>query len=433
MRNKTRILFSLTLAVLTALTAVCHGSAAVSSGTGAAYSGTLASERTRKDIVDKWLAYDQAAAVKKIFDNNPSVTAPYQTGKLNQAFLNQAELYFNYLRYAAGLPDIRLDDTLTDKAQHGAVLLAANGELTHTPPKPAGMSDAFYQLGASSTATSNISMRYIIDSKKMLISSLQGCIDDSNSTENLLLVGHRQWMLNPALLYTGFGYAGNAQGYDYAVTQITDNSGAAKDYSFISWPAQGEFPNNIIEAGTPWSVTLNPQKYQKPELEDVAVKVTRLSDGKAWTLTDEDYTDRPDRQEPYLNVSRRGLGVGNCIIFYLGTENFTADTYSENFTVEITGLKTKNGAGTSLTYSTHIFDFQKALSAVQGGGEKGDVNGDWKIDTADVLYIQRYLAGVVLLDEKQKERADVNGDGAVSVADVLLIQRYLAHEISGFD
>ena len=81
----------------------------------------------------------------------------------------------------------------------------------------ADMSDAFYQLGASSTATSNISMRYIFDSRKILTSSLQGCIDDSNSKENMLVVGHRQWMLNPKLLYTGFGYARNAEGYDFAV------------------------------------------------------------------------------------------------------------------------------------------------------------------------------------------------------------------------
>lgn len=434
MKNKTRILFSFTLAVLTVITAVCQSSAAVSvqAGQSSSYSGTLTSERTKKDLVDKWLAYDEATAAK-IFDKNPSVTAPYQTGKLNQAFIHQAELYFNYLRYAAGLPDVVLDDTLIDKAQHGAVLLAANGELTHTPSQPADMDDAFYKLGAGSTATSNISMRYIFDSRKILISSLQGCIDDSNSTENLLLVGHRQWMLNPKLLYTGFGYAGNAEGYDFAVTQITDKSAADADYSFISWPAQGEFPNNVIESGTPWSVTLNPQKYEKPELENVKVRVKRLSDGRVWNLTNADYTDRPDREEPYLNVSQKGLGEGNCIIFHLGTASFQTDTYSDSFTVEITGLKAKDGSDTSLSYSTHIFDFEKALTAVQNGGEKGDVNGDWKTNMADVLLIQRYLADAVMLDDKQKERADVSGDGVVSVADVLLIQRYLAHEIPGFD
>ncbi len=434
MKNMTRILCSLTLAVLTAFAAVCQGSAAVSAGNEqiSGYSGTLAPTRTRKDIVEKWLSYDKVDAVK-IFDDKPAATAPYRTGKLNQAFLSQAQLYFNYLRYAAGLPDILLDDTLTGKAQHGAVLLAANGELTHTPSKPADMSDAFYQLGSSSTATSNISMRYIFDSRKILTSSLQGCIDDSNSKENMLVVGHRQWMLNPKLLYTGFGYAANADDYHFAVTQITDNSAADADYNFISWPAQGEFPNNIITSGTPWSVTLNPQKYENPELEKITVKVTRLSDGMVWNLTDKDYTDRPDRQEPYLNVTQRGLGVGNCIVFHLGTESFKTDTYSDSFTVEITGLKAKNGSDASLSYSTHIFDFKKALNAVQNGGEKGDVNGDWVINTADVLLIQKYLAGVVTLSEKQKELADVNDDGTVSVADVLLIQRYLAHEITGFD
>ena len=54
----------------------------------------------------------------------------------------------------------------------------------------------------------------------------------------------------------------------------------------------------------------------------------------------------------------------------------------------------------------------------------GDVNGDGKVNAADDILLQRYLAGWdVPIDEKA---ADVNGDGKVNAADDILLQRKLA-------
>ena len=58
-------------------------------------------------------------------------------------------------------------------------------------------------------------------------------------------------------------------------------------------------------------------------------------------------------------------------------------------------------------------------------GILGDVNGDRKINSTDVLMINKYSAGKIILFKSQKKRADVNQDGKINSHDVLLIMRYI--------
>ena len=60
------------------------------------------------------------------------------------------------MRMIAGLPEVYLHDTYNELTQYGAVVLAANDTLTHTPSKPAGMDDEFYKEGYKATSQSNI-------------------------------------------------------------------------------------------------------------------------------------------------------------------------------------------------------------------------------------------------------------------------------------
>ena len=54
----------------------------------------------------------------------------------------------------------------------------------------------------------------------------------------------------------------------------------------------------------------------------------------------------------------------------------------------------------------------------------GDLNGDGKVTKADLLRLQKYLAGWdVEIDEAA---ADCNGDGKITKADLLRLQKYLA-------
>ncbi len=56
---------------------------------------------------------------------------------------------------------------------------------------------------------------------------------------------------------------------------------------------------------------------------------------------------------------------------------------------------------------------------------KGDVNGDGKLSTADVLFAQRSIIGTYNLSGVYQNGADINGDGKVSTVDVLFMQRHI--------
>ena len=68
-----------------------------------------------------------------LFAETPSIEPPYAAGMLNDEQIDSALGTLNVLRALAGLPEVTGDDELNDIAQHGAVLSAARGEITHAP------------------------------------------------------------------------------------------------------------------------------------------------------------------------------------------------------------------------------------------------------------------------------------------------------------
>ena len=55
----------------------------------------------------------------------------------------------------------------------------------------------------------------------------------------------------------------------------------------------------------------------------------------------------------------------------------------------------------------------------------GNVNGDGKINSADVNLLYRAVMGYATLTDAQTSAADVNNDGKVNSADVNLLYRYV--------
>ena len=341
--------------------------------TADAKSGDLNAEKpSQHDIYKKW---SSILLPESTFVESPSVTAPYAAGKLSDEYLASGLNYLNYMRYLAGLPEVQLSDELNDLAQHGAVLLAANDELTHYPTKPADMDDAFYEKGYQAAGESNLSMFAYSGSdipEYMLVQAVQGCMVDDGSYSNLNSVGHRRWLLNPTLLNVGFGCAKaitNDGMHTYYMDNHThDTSGAGCEYDFISWPSSGNFPSLVFDTTAAWSVTLNPEKYMIPELENVKVTLTH----GLHTYTFDANTGEPPAdgtaEDPYMTVNTEGAGVlsweyvgdnryetkGNCIIFHPGTNN--VDEYDGIYTVTITGIYDRSGNETSLQYCVEFFD-----------------------------------------------------------------------------
>ena len=307
---------------------------------------------TQTEIQAKWRTVTTSSTV---YEEAPSVTAPYAAGKLTDEFLQSGLTLFNYIRFVAGLPEVTLDEDLTDKAQHGAVVMAAIDELTHYPHQPSDMDYDFYSRGYAATTSSNIGWNWGYDPEDSIQVSVNGCIDDSHGFNNLSCVGHRRWILNPPLSKIGFGFAQSLDGGNYVANTVHDRSGAGCDFEYIAWPVDGNHPTNLFGAEVPWSVSLNQNVYQAPSLNNLQITITRESDGKQWSFDKNTGSPVGDRAEDaYMTVNNDWYGVPYCIIFHPGSNN--VDEYLGKFHVEISGIYLRNGQATTLSYDVNFFD-----------------------------------------------------------------------------
>ena len=306
-------------------------------------SGSLDMTKLSQTEIANLLSENPLTLPDEIFEEEPSITAPYRAGKVKTEALQAATDRLNALRRIAGLPDsVQLDMALSENAQYGAVIQAAQNGLSHTPAKPQDMDEAFYQEAYSASSSSNLASGYT------LTGAVDGFMEDSDAS-NIAMVGHRRWQLNPTMGKVGFGTAGR-----FVAEKVFDNSGTGCDYDFIAWPASGNFPakeeqHTLFGGNYAWSVTLNPKKFQNPSLSSVSVTLTRESDGKSWELNQ----STRDTSGDYFNVELSGYGVSNCIIF----RPSGIDQYSGTYTVEISGLRTSTGQPVSdFSYQVNFFD-----------------------------------------------------------------------------
>ncbi|MBQ7801715.1 MAG: S-layer homology domain-containing protein [Oscillospiraceae bacterium] len=318
----------------------------------AADSGSLtAGKPTQQEIVEK---SEEITDATTLFVTQPSVSSPYATGKLTDELLESGVSYLNFYRYVAGLPQVQLSAGLNENAQYGAVLLAAVNQLSHYPAQPADMADDFYSQGLSATSTSNIYCSYGYSVNRILQYAVDAFMSDED-TYNMDRVGHRRWILNPRLLNVGFGYAKASSGtpWNYVTLKVFDQSGAKVDYDFVSWPASGHFPQQLFGSDVPWSITLNPEKYQNPNQSQVKVVLTRESDGRKWVF--DGTTGEPvSESQAYLTVNNVGYGVSNCIIFRPVCSEIGA--YEGTYTIDVSGIYTRSGAAAALHYEIDFFD-----------------------------------------------------------------------------
>ncbi len=96
-------------------------------------------------------------------------------------------------------------------------------------------------------------------------------------------------------------------------------------------------------------------------------------------------------------------------------EEEKSDTQTDEGTDEIDSDDTQETADTDTDDNSDI-SAQTDEEYVQG-----DVNGDGKVDTLDVLMVQRYLVELEEFSDAQVAAADINGTGAVELSDSIAI------------
>lgn len=316
--------------------------------------------RTAEDFAIERV-YSRQFTFSQRFAETPSVTAPYAAGALSADYQRTAQARLDYLRLAAGLPRCEPNADWSDLAQHGAVLLAAHGQLLHNPAQPEDMEDEFYEKAVSGVSSANLSSRTGPSGANYLISSLNGCMSD-NSASSMRTLGHRRWLISPyATMWVGFGEAISESGKYYIVTRCFSADGdyfprTRVGYDFVAWPASGLFPSELLGMADPWSVMLNPNRFEVPKEEQITVTITREADGASWTLDAASDRESPDNKEAYFHVDTGNFGVNNCIIFTPGRLYWEAEGFDGRYSVVISGLEKKGGGAAELRYAVDFFD-----------------------------------------------------------------------------
>lgn len=295
------------------------------------------------------------------FVERPAINSPQKQGKLSEGFIEDGVKMANFMRYLSGLPDDLIQSgRLNEQAQYGAVLLADWGRLSHTPGKPADMPDDFYKQGYASTSTSNIYKMFGtakgVKTDGFLARTVHAYMRDEDD-DNIAVVGHRRWILNPPLKEIGFGLAAGREtgGYKtlYSPMQVLDKSRDTKvAYETVTWPGKGYFPTDYFLGNDPWSISLNPEQFNKPDPEQVTVKLVRINDQTEWTLDRQDLELR--QGEDYFNVDTSSYGIPYCIVFRPGHLPYYAD--GDRFEVSVSGLQDRQGNPAQLSYPVVFFD-----------------------------------------------------------------------------
>jgi len=202
----------------------------------------------RRAVSASYAQFSALATVPVEFTGNVAGGLPGHTG---QAHKDAVLARINWYRRMAGVPDVTtLDAELNRKAQLGALMLGANGQLSHTPPP----TWTFYTVeGAEALSHSNVcTFRGFSD---------PGCIalyiEDTGTSNDL--VGHRRWLLFPKTETMGTGDVADATGRiwnaNWVVIDGFWNQPRPQTRSeFVAWPPPGYVPYQVVSPR--WSFSL---------------------------------------------------------------------------------------------------------------------------------------------------------------------------------
>lgn len=99
----------------------------------------------------------------------------------------------------------------------------------------------------------------------------------------------------------------------------------------------------------------------------------------------------------------------------------TTLTETSSVTVNSTTVTTSTTMPTTSTPSSSMTILPDALY--------GDINSDAKVSLIDIVYLNKYNAEMILLNEQQLRNADCNADGTVNSDDIISLMRFVVQLI----
>lgn len=297
-------------------------------------SGINVNWHSQEDIIEYLSEHPIDTISAVTFDEKPTLSGNLTVssfGSVSTESLNTAITALNSIRYIAGIDDnITLDETYTEYAQGASLISAYYNALSHYPSQPESMDDETYNICYIGASSSNLGAGHY-----NIVDSLLGYMSDSQ-TSNIATVGHRRWILNPGMSKTGFGFVATTTGYRYySAMYAFGESYVGESYYGVAWPAQN-MPVEYFAANDPWSISMG----QTIDISAVEVTLTRISDGKTWTFSE-------NSSDGYFNVNNGNYGRKGCIIF---RPNNITYSNGDQFVVNITGFSKEN-----ISYQVNFF------------------------------------------------------------------------------
>ncbi len=373
-----------------------------------ASSGISVAERTPQEIKQYIDDNPYRLSLRDSFVSKPSLSYPYEPGKLTDKTLENALNAINCMRYIAGLPEVSLNSHYNELTQAASLVNEVNGSLEHSPTQPSDMPDDIFNMGAEGSGSSNLNY----STGKNLAFSVEGYMHDSDPY-NIERVGHRRWCLNPSMKETGFGIVN----YTSAM-YVFDESRTGATEKGICWPAQNMPIEYFVSEdlirfyGYPaWSITMG--KFVNES--DIKVNLVRKSDSAEWNFSS-------TSADGEFYVDNSGCGQIGCIIFRPSDISYSA---GDVFDVKIEGMEE------TVEYSVNFFSLSD-IPSKPVTYSLGDVNGDSFVDSSDASAVLTEYSLLSVnqagrLNDEQKKSADINGDGLIDASDSSTILSFYSY------
>ena len=298
---------------------------------------------SKEEIRDYWYSYNGKGGSKnfyglnlangetnEIYDVYPDL-ANANKGKLSNNAINDVLHLVNTIRYQVGLGEVYNDASKEFYAQYAALLSNYNEDISHTPSLPYGFSENgdVYKNGYHGSHESDLAMGY--DFYDSYLSYLRDDLGQGNIEE----LGHRRWLLNPALKSVGVGNV-----YWYNALYVTNgpkfnNDNANKTWAYPSNFAISEFHSENSPLSFMYGNNYN--------FDEAYVVVTNLANNKTYTYT----------YQNGLRNKAKGAGDGNALSFGEGLP-FAPGT---KLNVKIENGK-KNGKEYKVNYNVEYFSIR---------------------------------------------------------------------------
>jgi uncharacterized protein YkwD len=217
----------------------------------------------------------------------------------------------NYFRKLAGLTDVTFDPALHNRCQQGALMMAANNALSHTPP---ASWLCYSSDGASAAGSSNIALGAHSATAVTLYMNDNG----------LASVGHRRWILYSRASVFGHGSAMRSD-----VLQVFNTPTGPVNTKNIAFPSAGYFPAPLVPVQ--WSFGKHNANFSNATVQMTGPTGSPIS----------------------LTKSAVENGYGDNTVVWTPSGIVTNSAYDVNYTVQI-GNVIVDGSPQTYTYTVTI-------------------------------------------------------------------------------